>query len=465
LASSDFATTLPGALLQAVMSDAKTKVLQAPQLRTVDNAKASIKIGEKEPTASGSFQPGIGGVGINPLVNTQFQYLDVGVNVEILPHVHDNGDISMHVTLDISSVIGQAPLGGINEPIIGQRKVDQDIYMRDGEVGLLGGLINQQDDKTVTGIPGLSSIPLLRRLFTGESVDHNKSELMIVMIPHILRRQEISAESLRAVATGTQAIQVHYGPKIQPPAPAEPPAAKQEAVAPGIPVAPAPVAPAPVAPAVAAAAAPPKPEPVAPSTVPIQATPSATPPPATAPALPPGMTLPPTGGPPAPGALLVTPPGSPGAPAATTPDSPPPPGTQARVRFIPPQTTTTVNSTVTASVIIEGGTDVASAPMQLVFDPKVLRLNDVTLGNFLSADGQEPVFTKNIMNDAGQATIQLSRQPGSPGITGPAGTLVTLTFTAIGPGTGTVTIPNVSVRNSQGQPLSSGNPQFTVSVK
>ena len=96
----DWSTTLPSAVFQATLSDTRTKVLQSPQLRSVDGQKSSMKIGEKEPTASGSFQPGLrrrGGAGISPLVNTQFTYLDVGVNVEITPHVHENGDVSLKV--------------------------------------------------------------------------------------------------------------------------------------------------------------------------------------------------------------------------------------------------------------------------------------------------------------------------------------------------------------------------------
>src|SRR5262249_8872173 len=134
LSSADFATTIPNALLQAVMSDARTKVLQSPQLRAVDNIKAVLKIGDRQPTATGSFEPGIGGVGVNALVNTQFTYIDVGVNVEMLTRVHDNGEVSIHVDLDVSSVTGQVNLGGITQPIIGQRKVSHDIRMKEGEV-------------------------------------------------------------------------------------------------------------------------------------------------------------------------------------------------------------------------------------------------------------------------------------------------------------------------------------------
>src|SRR5262249_50886693 len=149
-------------------SDAQTKVLQSPQLRSVDSQKATLKIGDRRPTATGSFQPGIGGVGINPLVNTQFTYIDVGVNVDLTPRVHENGEVSMHAEVEISNVSGTVNLGGIDQPIIGQRKVIHDIRMRDGEVSLLGGLVNQQDTKTKTGVPGLASLPVLGRLFSGE---------------------------------------------------------------------------------------------------------------------------------------------------------------------------------------------------------------------------------------------------------------------------------------------------------
>jgi general secretion pathway protein D len=452
LSSADWATTLPSALLQAAMSNAKTKVLQAPQLRAVDMQKATMKIGEREPTASGSYQPGVSGVGVNALVNTQFTYIDVGVNVELTARVHDNNEVSMHISLDISNITGTVNLGGINEPIIGQRKIDHDLRLREGEVALLGGLINQQDDKTVTGIPGLSSIPLLRRLFSGESIDHNKDELMIIMVPHIVRRPEITPENIRAVAVGNATtISLHHAPRALPaaaaepaPAPAATPSGTTSTLIPGISgKIPAEVVTMPAAPGPAAA-------PV--STIP--ATPAAAPPPATAPPLPPGLAPPPTGGTPAAAAA----PAPPAAPQQT-------PAGAGRVRFNPPQVDAAANSNFAVAVVLEGATDVTAAPIQLTFDPKLLHLNDVTLGDFMGADGQQPVFSKNIQNDAGQATIQLNRQPGAPGVTSPSGTLVFLNFQAVGKGTTAVNMPGVAVRNSQGQIVAGGSPQVTVNIK
>jgi general secretion pathway protein D len=433
LSSADFSVVLPNALLQAVLSDTKSKVLQSPELRALDNTKALLKIGDREPTATGSFQPGIGGVGINPLVNTQFNYLDVGVNVEITPRIHENGDVSMHISLDISTVNGYVDLGGLKQPIIGQRRVEHDIRMHEGEVSLLAGLTKTQEDKSVSGIPGLSSIPLLRRLFTGESTNKVRGDVMIALVPHIVRRPDYTPDNLKGISVGNStSIKLNYAPREQAaPAPA--------------PVVAAPVVPVPGAPA---AVTPPA---TAPATA---AQPGATPP-ATAPPGAPTATAPPATAPPA------------TAPPATAPPTgtePPQPSGNVRLRLTPSQVDTSVSNTFTVAVQLEGGTDVASAPMQIQFDPKVLRLVDVSRGDYLSNDGQPPVFTKNIMNDTGTAAIQLNRLPGAPGASG-SGTLVTLTFQTVAKGATNVTIPNLTVRNSQGQVLATATPRLIVNVR
>ncbi len=444
LSSADFSTTIPGALLQAVLSDANTQVLQSPQLRAVDNVKATLKIGDREPTATGSFQPGIGGVGINPLVNTQFTFIDVGVNVEITPRVHENGDVSLHVDLDISSVTGYVNLGGINQPIIGQRKISHDIRMPEGAVQLLGGLTKYQETKTKTGIPGLANVPILGKLFSGDSIDRERQELMIALIPHIVRRPEYTAENLRGIAVGNQqSVHLSYGRRADATTPAAAPALaapkKDDAPAANPPAANPPVA------AV---------NPTAPATTVSPAMPPVTAPPAGAPGLAPPATAPPMTAPPAAGAA-----GGPATPA----DASKPVG-NAVVRFLPPQVETGPQGAVTVALIIENATDAASAPLQVTFDPKVVKLNDAGRGDFFSSDGQIPVFTKNIQNDAGAAAMNLNRLPNVPGVSG-SGVLATLMFQAVAKGSTTVTVPNLTVRNTQGQVIFSGSPQVTINVK
>src|SRR5581483_8893434 len=137
LNATDFQVTIPQATATLLFSDSQTKLIQNPQIRAVDGQKASLKIGERVPVATGSFQPGIGGVGINPLVNTQFQYLDVGVNIDITPHVHAGREVTLKVAMDISNVAGQQNIGGISQPIIGQRKIEHEIRLKEGEVNLM----------------------------------------------------------------------------------------------------------------------------------------------------------------------------------------------------------------------------------------------------------------------------------------------------------------------------------------
>ena len=132
--------------------------------------------------------------------------------------------------------------------------------------------------------------------------------------------------------------------------------------------------------------------------------------------------------------------------------------------FSPPQAETTVNGNLVVTVLLQGGTDVSAAPLQLQFDPKMLRLNDVTRGDLLAGDGQQPVFAKSILNDAGTATVQLNRAPGTPGVSGD-GTLVVLNFTAVNRGTSPVWISNLALRNSQGQPIPASLPRMTVNIR
>src|ERR1700691_5356164 len=165
LNANDFQVAIGSANLSAVMGDSDTKMLQNPQVRALDNQKATLQIGERVPVATGSFQPGIGGVGINPLVNTQFQYLDVGVNIDVTPHVHADGEVTLKVVMDISSVTGTSNIGGISQPIIGQRKIEHEVRLKEGEVNLLGGMLEDSQTKSLTGIPGLAQIPILKYLF------------------------------------------------------------------------------------------------------------------------------------------------------------------------------------------------------------------------------------------------------------------------------------------------------------
>jgi len=411
LSTGQYSVVLPSASLQATLSDRNTRVLQSPQVRAADNAKAILKIGDKVPTASGSFQPGIGGVGINPLVNTQFQFLDVGVNVDITPKIHGIDEVSLHVDMDISNVRDHVDLGGISQPVIGQRKVTFDVRLREGEISVLGGLMQSQTSQAVSGFPGLASIPVLGKLFSREITNKSESELLFVLIPHIVRAQELTESNLRGISTGNDTvIKLTMSPKRTEPATPAPPAAA--------------------------------------------ATQPATPPPATAPATAPPATAPPVTAPPATAPPATAP------PIAQAPSAAP-----MRVSFAPAKAEGQLGSTITVTLVVDGATDLFTTPFRINFDPKVVRLNDVTPGNLLTSDGKQLLpASKNIMNDTGDASITLTRVPGSGGVSG-SGTLATFVFQAIARGTTTISFADIALRDSKLQQIPAAATPLTITVR
>lgn len=445
ISTRDFSLTLPGGLLNALLTDASTRVLQRPQVRAVDRQKVSMKIGDKVPYASGSFQPGIGGVGINPLVNTQFQFLETGVNLDIIPYVHNANEVSLHVEVDISNVTGEVPLGGINEPELSQTKVINDVRLKQGEINLMGGLMQVEYDKTVSGVPGLGNIPVLRRLFTSETNTTKESELVIVLIPHIIRAADISDTNLKTIDSGNA---TNFKIRYAQPKPETPPVPQPQAAAPQ--AAP-PAAPAPVAPSVI----------MQPQAAPAGATPSvvvpaqgAPPPGAGIPRIP-GVNAPPTGAPPMGVPLQAVKPQ-----VQPTQDA----AGKVSVKFVPAQATAQVSGTVTLSLMVDNAADLASTPMLIRFDPKILQLTDVVRGNLLASDGQQVAFSKNVINDTGEATVNVSRFPATGGVSG-SGSILTLVFQAVGKGETVVTVPSLVLRNSKSQPILSATPAIAVTVK
>jgi general secretion pathway protein D len=198
LNAGDFSVSIPGISFSALASDSTSKVIQRPQLRAIDGEKASLKIGDRVPIATGSFQSGLGGS-----VNTQFQYLDVGVNVDITPYVHSDNSVTLKMTLSISSVTGVQNIGGFNQPTIGQRTVEHEVRLADGEVNLIGGILEDTDTNSISGYPWLLKIPILKYLFGQETKERAQSEIVFAITPHIIRGGEVTDENLKMLDIGS----------------------------------------------------------------------------------------------------------------------------------------------------------------------------------------------------------------------------------------------------------------------
>ena len=243
--SAYYSVTLPGATANFVLTDTTSKIIQNPEIRSIDGQPAKLNIGSRVPIATGSFQAGVG-VGttsVNPLVNTQFTYIDVGVNVNITPRIHPNHEVSLKVALEVSQVTSFQTIGGIQQPVIGQNKIEHDIRLREGEASILGGLFSKTDSKTINGWPGLAQIPLMKYLFADNKTDHAENDILIVLIPHIVRLPDWTRADLRPISSGVEqnitvrrqsdirtpestkpAAPATQTPAQQPPAAAQPPA-------------------------------------------------------------------------------------------------------------------------------------------------------------------------------------------------------------------------------------------------
>ena len=455
-----FTVSIPPASITALMSDSNTKIIQKPQIRALDNQKATLKIGDRVPVATGSFQPGIGGVGINPLVNTQFQYIDVGVNIDITPRIHQNREITLKMTLEISAVTGQSTIGGISQPIIGQRRIEHEIRLRDGEVNLLGGILEDQDTQSLSGYPGLAKIPILRYFFSQSNKERKENEIVFALVPHIVRSQDRSTLNEQAVDVGTaSAIELRHTA----PAPATAPASQPQSQAPagsstqGVPVVPA---------------------------QPVQAAPVQSPAASYTPGAPPadtGVQPPPT----APAPATQSPPQSTQPQAAApvqTPSTPPasvvpqpqasqgqaPPGTlqagNAVLSFEPPTISQPANTTFMVNVSMGNAQNVFSVPAQISYDPKILQLVNVSNGGLLGKDGQPVALVHRDDPASGTLQITATRPPGSGGISG-QGPVFTLTFMTKAAGQTSLAVKQVSARDPNMQPIPVAGGQAMVTVK
>jgi general secretion pathway protein D len=203
LNGNNVALTIGTATANLLLTDSDTRVLQNPRVRATDGQKADLKVGSKIPIATGSYQTGAATAVVSSLVNTQFQYQDVGVEIEITPSIHYDHDVTLKLKMAISQQSGTVSLSGINEPIFSQRTVEQTIRLKEGEASIMGGLLQQSLSNNFSGTPGLSNIPLLKYLFSNNDKTTSQDEIVFMLVPHVVRGENLSPLNLREIDTGT----------------------------------------------------------------------------------------------------------------------------------------------------------------------------------------------------------------------------------------------------------------------
>ena len=205
---SSYEISLPGAFIRFLQSDADTKVLAQPRLRGVADEEMRTLVGQKVPIPQTTFTPiAAGGVSQQPI--TSFAYQDVGLEVKIKPKIHLEKEITLEIEVKTTAIVGS---GYADIPIIATREIKNIIRLKDGETNLLAGLLRDEERKSLSGIAGLASIPVLGNLFGSTEQEVNQSDLIMTVTPYIIRALSRTAEDdkplwieLEGISSGAEA--------------------------------------------------------------------------------------------------------------------------------------------------------------------------------------------------------------------------------------------------------------------
>jgi general secretion pathway protein D len=241
-----FLSGLPGLYYRLLKTDQATRTLASPHLRTAEGLTASARFGEEVPVPITTFAPiAAGGVNTQPI--TSYTYRNVGVNIDITPRLHHDDDVSLTLKVTLSSLAGTG-FGGL--PTFGNREISTTIRLKDGETNMLAGLIRDDERSVLSGVPGLSDIPMLGRLFANTRRETQQTDIILTLTPHIVRVLDLTEADLRPFRlgreSGTASLSEILGtpgtPRTEPLDPGAVPQQFPAAAAPALPVSPPPVA-------------------------------------------------------------------------------------------------------------------------------------------------------------------------------------------------------------------------------
>ena len=219
-------TSVPGLYYRLLQTDTSTRTLANPQLRTSEGVSAQAKFGERVPVPVTTFSPiATGGVAQQPI--TSYNYENIGVNIDITPRTHHDDDVTLALKIEVSSISGTG-FGGL--PTFGNRSISTVIRLKDGETNMLAGLIRDDERRVLDGIPGLSDIPVIGRMFAHSRNETQETDIILTLTPHIIRVLELNEEDLRPFRVGrdvgTSLIELPLSAEPARPAPDQQPPAK-----------------------------------------------------------------------------------------------------------------------------------------------------------------------------------------------------------------------------------------------
>jgi type II secretory pathway component GspD/PulD (secretin) len=407
ISTADFYLSVPSAIIDFLESDSETRLIAKPQLRGAEGQQITLNLGDQVPVPATVFTPiGQGGANFNPL--TSFNYKDVGVNVQMTPRVTFEGDIILDLLVENSTLGTPITIADQELPTFGSRRVQTRLRLRDGESNLLAGLLREEDRRTITGLPGLIRLPILRNLFASNFTRITQTDIVMLLTPRIVRTQELTLQDVSPIFIGSQQSLGLGGP---PPLIAAPPVDDPQGAA------------VPTDPAVA----PPGAVPAAPGT--------------------PGVVVVPPGSSQVPGTTAL----------AAAPAPPPPPATAApviggQILLSPPGPEFRVGAgPYTVPVSILGASQLSSVTLTITFNPAALRVRAVQEGSFMRTGGVQAAFTQQVDAANGRVDVAILRTGDQTGVAG-TGLLAAIVFDAVGGGAANLTVTG-SASGPRGTPI------------
>jgi general secretion pathway protein D len=220
---------LPALYYRLLKSDANTRTLANPQLRTTDGVAAQARFGEQVPVPVTTFAPiATGGTAQQPI--TSFNYQNIGVNIDITPRTHHDDDVSLNLKIAVTNISGTG-FGGL--PTFGNREINTIITLRDGETNMLAGLIRDDERVALDGIPGLSDLPLVGHLFGHSTKSKTQTDVILTLTPHIIRVLDLTEADLRPFRVGRDSLAPIAELPLLPIEPPKPPELPKDEPVPG----------------------------------------------------------------------------------------------------------------------------------------------------------------------------------------------------------------------------------------
>jgi general secretion pathway protein D len=217
---------VPALYYRLLKNDTNTRILASPRLRTAEGIAATARFGERVPVPVTTFAPiATGGISQQPI--TSYVYENVGVGIDIQPRTHHDDEVTLAVKVDVSSISGTGYAG---LPTFGNRSIATTIRLRDGETNMLAGLIRDDERTVLSGVAGLSDIPVIGRLFAYNHRETQETDIILTLTPHIIRVLDLEESDLRPFKVGRDlglpVIELPAGMNAPEEQPAQPPQPK-----------------------------------------------------------------------------------------------------------------------------------------------------------------------------------------------------------------------------------------------